>query len=330
MESKAPPPFRHRHVLFCLRLQTVQCSLTSFLLTFFSPPERNAKISGGGGDALQFTKNKRPAKIFILFNLGEVLVQSDSKRREDMTGLKTAEVKEYHVEASVRIGGNRLVLPKEEVAVMPASALNDSRKSTTCMTSSELFGTEVVADVSKASPEAGVIGAEHSAVIQGCLQELESAAGLEAALRPEPEVPRTPGSLLTCSKLRSILMSSMESEETMTDTDIMDFTLPKDTADFFVLRNMDTGLPDDTDRECLRDETTPILGQQSTETAATKSSIFMTEFRPEDDTSFSAYFDDLDAEARRIAEKRRRNRTIDLHDLPSLVWAATVSNKKNR
>jgi hypothetical protein len=225
----------------------------------------------------------------------------------------------------VRIGGIRLVLPKEEVAVMPTSAVNDSRNSTTCMTSSELIGTEVIADVSKAPPEAGVIGAEHSAVIQGCLKELESAAGLEAALRPEPEVPRTPGSLVTCSKLRSILMSSMESEETMTDTD-MDFTLPKD-ADFFVLRDMDTGLPDDADRESLRDETTPILGQQSTETTA-KSSIFMTEFRPEDDTSFFAYFDDLDAEARRMAEKRRRNRTIDLHDLPSLVWAATVCSKK--
>jgi hypothetical protein len=150
---------------------------------------------------------------------------------------------------------------------------------------------------------------------------------LEAALRPEPEVPKTPGSLLTCSKLRSILMSSMESEETMTETD-MDFTLSKDTADFFVLRDTGTGLPDDTDLESLRNETTtPILGQQSTETMA-KSSIFMTEFRPEDDASFSAYFNDLDAEARRMAEKRRRNRTIDLHDLPSLVWAATVCSFK--
>ncbi len=280
---------------------------------------------------MQFTKNKRPAKIFILFNLGEVLGQSDSKRREDTTGLQTAEVKEYHVEASVRIGGNRLVLPKEEVALMPTSATNDARKSTNSLTSNELFGTEVVADVSKDSREAAVIGAEHSAVIQGCLKELESAAGLEAALRPEPEVPRTPGSLLTCSKLRSILMSSMESEETtMTDMDIMDFTLPKDEG-FFMLRDMDTSLPDETDRESLRDETTPILGQHfSTETAVTKSSIFMTEFRPEDDASFSAYFDDLDAEARRMVEKRRRNRTIDLHDLPSLVWAATVCSKKNR
>jgi hypothetical protein len=275
-----------------------------------------------------YKEQKAGQKIFILFNLGEVLGTSDSKRRDDTSNLQQAEVKEYHVEASVRIGGNRLVLPKEEVAVMPTSAVNDARKSTTRMTSSELFGTEDVAEVSKASKEAAVIGAEHSAVIQSCLKELESAAGGEDALRPKPEEPRTPGSLLTCSKLRSILMSSMESEETMTDTD-MDFTLPKD-ADFFVLRDMDTGLPDDTDRESLRDETTQILGQQSTETAATKSSIFMTEFRSEDDTSFSAYFDDLDAEARRMAEKRRRNRTIDLHDLPSLVWAATVCIQKNR
>jgi hypothetical protein len=283
---------------------------------------------------VQFTKHKSGSfqsgrkKIFLLFNLGEVLGTSDSKRREDTTGLQTAEVKEYHVEASVRIGGNRLVLPKEEVAVLPASALNDSRKNTTCMTSKEHFGKEVIADVSKDSREAAVIGAEHSAVIRGCLKELESAAGVEAAPRLEPEVPRTPGSLLTCSKLRSILLSSMESEETMTNTDIMDFTLPKD-ADFFVLRDTDTGLKDNADLESNRDATTPILGHQSTETAA-KSSIFMTEFRPEDDASFSAYFDDLDAEARRMAEKRRRNRTIDLHDLPSLVWAATVCIQKNR
>jgi hypothetical protein len=64
------------------------------------------------------------------------------------------------------------------------------------------------------------------------------------------------------------------------------------------------------------------------------SSIFMTEFSSEEnDTSFSTHYDfstlnNLEAELR-LADKRRRNRTIDLHDLPSLVWAATVGvNRK--
>ena len=59
---------------------------------------------------------------------------------------------------------------------------------------------------------------------------------------------------------------------------------------------------------------------------SSKSSIFMTEFSSDND-SYSAYYN-LDkresGKETRLGEKRSRNRTIDLHDLPSLFWAGTV------
>ena len=57
-----------------------------------------------------------------------------------------------------------------------------------------------------------------------------------------------------------------------------------------------------------------------------KASIFMTEFSSDND-SYSTYYNLEKSGAERINrldEKRSRNRTIDLHDLPSLFWAGTV------
>ena len=57
-----------------------------------------------------------------------------------------------------------------------------------------------------------------------------------------------------------------------------------------------------------------------------KASIFMTEFSSDND-SYSTYYNLEKSGVERITrldEKRSRNRTIDLHDLPSLFWAGTV------
>ena len=113
--------------------------------------------------------------------------------------------------------------------------------------------------------------------------------------------------LFSCSALRSILMSSsLETDESETDTE----DLAKDLTDTETVRGDSETDMDDAD-------------EKKRQEASKSSSIFMTECSTSDnDTSFSVHYRFGEEDAR--LDKRRRNRTIDLHDLPSLVWAATV------
>ena len=61
----------------------------------------------------------------------------------------------------------------------------------------------------------------------------------------------------------------------------------------------------------------------SPDTEPAKSSIFLTDFSSGSD-SFSQHY------VLRPEGKRARNRTIDLHDLPSLFWEGTVSGGKSQ
>ena len=73
----------------------------------------------------------------------------------------------------------------------------------------------------------------------------------------------------------------------------------------------------DTDNETTRSNTSQLLDNSS------KSSFFMTEFSS-DAESFSKHYV-FETSNSKASEKRLRNRTIDLHDLPSLFWEGTVS-----
>ena len=73
----------------------------------------------------------------------------------------------------------------------------------------------------------------------------------------------------------------------------------------------------DTDNDTTRSNTSQLLENSS------KSSFFMTEFSS-DAESFSKHYV-FETNNSKAGEKRLRNRTIDLHDLPSLFWEGTVS-----
>ena len=52
--------------------------------------------------------------------------------------------------------------------------------------------------------------------------------------------------------------------------------------------------------------------------------FFLTEFSSDNESFSSHYRFDKDVRESKLTEKRSRNRTIDLHDLPSLFWEGTV------
>jgi len=78
----------------------------------------------------------------------------------------------------------------------------------------------------------------------------------------------------------------------------------------------------DTDNETTRSNTSQLLDNSS------KSSFFMTEFSS-DAESFSKHYV-FETSNSKASEKRLRNRTIDLHDLPSLFWEGTVKDYHER
>lgn len=81
---------------------------------------------------------------------------------------------------------------------------------------------------------------------------------------------------------------------------------------------------DDTVKENIKLDSEEIFSSQVEN--SNKTSIFMTEFSSDND-SYSTYYNLEKSGTERITrldEKRSRNRTIDLHDLPSLFWAGTV------
>ena len=86
----------------------------------------------------------------------------------------------------------------------------------------------------------------------------------------------------------------------------------------------DTDYETDTVKENIKLDSEEIFSSQVENT--NKTSIFMTEFSSDND-SYSTYYNLEKSGTERITrldEKRSRNRTIDLHDLPSLFWAGTV------
>ena len=86
----------------------------------------------------------------------------------------------------------------------------------------------------------------------------------------------------------------------------------------------DTDYETDTVKENIKLDSEEIFSSQVEN--SNKTSIFMTEFSSDND-SYSTYYNLEKSGTERITrldEKRSRNRTIDLHDLPSLFWAGTV------
>ena len=86
----------------------------------------------------------------------------------------------------------------------------------------------------------------------------------------------------------------------------------------------DTDYVTDTVKENIKLDSEEIFSSQVEN--SNKTSIFMTEFSSDND-SYSTYYNLEKSGTERITrldEKRSRNRTIDLHDLPSLFWAGTV------
>ena len=259
----------------------------------------------------------------------------------------SSEVKEYSVEASVvlnRCEANTVTRDLEEdVKKLPESTTSqvDNEVSFKRMEAGAALETRTAVESQPITPpqtDADRSGARHSAVIRGCLAELECAVGgaregdcvplvevgKKAAAGPPPPMEVTCQQVVTsqveavtvdkkltqlfsCSALRSILMSSsLETDESETDTE----DLAKDLTDTETVRGDSETDMDDAD-------------EKKRQEASKSSSIFMTECSTSDnDTSFSVHYRFGEEDAR--LDKRRRNRTIDLHDLPSLVWAATV------